>query len=303
MKHLKAFHVFHVAATSCSFSEAATKLCITHGAVSKQIKALEGHLGQTLFHRRGRNVFLSTEGELLRHYTSQAFNALDDGIQQLTERNNQCLEVSCEPTLTMRWLMPRLSDFYAIQTQADIRLSTAGGAVTLGNNGITLAIRRDDFDINPAYHKTPLVEEWVGPVVSAAYWAKIEQKIHRSKRLHSLTRPQAWADWSAASEQQTKPTSGSEQSFLHFYFCLQAAADGLGAAMGSYPLVADDLQRGNLIAPLGFIPSGKRYLLIAQQEAERGSLEAMFSLWVQEQLALCVPRDEERDSSRQQNKT
>ncbi|SON49169.1 exported protein of unknown function [Vibrio tapetis subsp. tapetis] len=49
MRHLKAFHVFHVAAASSSYSEAANKLNITHGAVSKQIKVLEHFLAQPLF--------------------------------------------------------------------------------------------------------------------------------------------------------------------------------------------------------------------------------------------------------------
>ncbi|HFG2072763.1 TPA: LysR family transcriptional regulator, partial [Vibrio cholerae] len=34
MRHLKAFHVFHIAAESPSYSVTADKLHITHGAVS-----------------------------------------------------------------------------------------------------------------------------------------------------------------------------------------------------------------------------------------------------------------------------
>ncbi|MGB5119823.1 MAG: LysR family transcriptional regulator, partial [Vibrio fluvialis] len=49
MRHLKAFHVFHVAAQSASFTQAADTLHITHGAVSKQIKTLETYLGVPLF--------------------------------------------------------------------------------------------------------------------------------------------------------------------------------------------------------------------------------------------------------------
>ena len=79
MRHLKAFHIFHVAASSSSYSEAAEKLCITHGAVSKQIKVLETYLQQSLFYRKGRNVALTPAGEQLRDYTTQAFQALTTG--------------------------------------------------------------------------------------------------------------------------------------------------------------------------------------------------------------------------------
>lgn len=79
MRHLKAFRVFHVAASSTSYSEAAEKLNITHGAVSKQIKVLESYLAQPLFFKKGRNVFLTQQGELLKSYTDQAFQVLDSG--------------------------------------------------------------------------------------------------------------------------------------------------------------------------------------------------------------------------------
>ncbi len=61
MRHLKAFHIFHIAASSSSYSEAAEKRCITHGAVSKQIKVLESYLSQPLFYRQGRHVHLTQD--------------------------------------------------------------------------------------------------------------------------------------------------------------------------------------------------------------------------------------------------
>ncbi len=149
MRHLKSFHVFHVAASSASFSEAANKLNITHGAVSKQIKVLETYLAQPLFYKQGRNMLLTKEGEMLKSYTEQAFQALETGVNKLVQEKHQYLEVSCEPTLTMRWLMPRLSAFND-GCDADVRLSTAGGPVTLGSTGLAMAIRRDDFE--PLYH-------------------------------------------------------------------------------------------------------------------------------------------------------
>lgn len=105
MRHLKSFHVFHVAAQCSNYSEAAEQLNITHGAVSKQIKVLENYLDQTLFVKQGRNVRLSQQGELLKIYTEQAFQALETGVAKLETHNQNVLEVSCEPTLTMRWLM------------------------------------------------------------------------------------------------------------------------------------------------------------------------------------------------------
>ncbi|AQS36441.1 transcriptional regulator [Shewanella psychrophila] len=291
MRHLKAFHIFHVAASSLSYSEAAEKLCITHGAVSKQIKILEAYLGQKLYYRQGRHVRLTQEGETLKGYTEQAFLALAAGVEKLSHMQQTCLEISCEPTLTMRWLMPRLSDYYLDHPNADVRLSTAGGPVQLGTNGISLAIRRDDFPSADTHQITELVDEWVGPVCSAQYWQQIKDDLNQIKMLHSQTRPEAWNDWNryAGINSLPKLATLSQQSFAHFYFCLQAAADGLGIAMGSYPLVADDISRGKLIAPFGFSKSGKRYILLRQELNNDDPLESSFIDWLQTHLALCVP--------------
>jgi len=292
VRHLKAFHVFDIAAGSASFSEAATKLCITHGAVSKQIKILENYLAIDLFHRQGRNVRLTPEGELLKGYTVQSFQALNAGVHQLSQVNSRCLDVSCEPTLTMRWLMPRIANFYENNPNTDVRLSTAGGPVILGSSGLSLAIRRDDFELTQDYNKEPLVEEWVGPVFSPEYWQRVKGDLSMAKLIHSDTRLKAWENWFDKSKNPSL-VNNATQTFAHFYFCFQAAVDGLGAAMGSYPLVVDDLKRGNLIAPFGFVLSGSNYILLSQAAAPNDDLEKSFISWIKNQFLHCVPSKEE----------
>jgi len=286
MRHLKSFHVFHIAAESASYSEAADKLHITHGAVSKQIKQLESSLSQALFYKKGRRMHLTQEGELLKQYTNLAFDALETGINKLKHTNNNYLEVSCEPTLTMRWLMPRLSDFYQ-KFAVDVRLSTAGGPVTLEEAELSMAIRRDDFAIPAHYQTQTLVDEWVGPVMSPQYWHTIRGDLDNLRLLHSETRAQAWSDWSTATD-HTLHLNPSNQQFQHFYFCLQAAADGLGAAIGSYPLVTDDINNGRLVAPFGFMPSGHQYVLL-HQNSKREQKAQLFQQWLAAQMSLCIP--------------
>ncbi len=286
MRHLKAFHVFHIAAESSSYSVTADKLHITHGAVSKQIKLLETYLSQSLFYKKGRAMRLTPEGELLKQYTNVAFDALDTGINKLKSNTGNYLEISCEPTLTMRWLMPRLSDYHKLYG-TDIRLSTAGGPVTLGEAGLSMAIRRDDFAIPSDYGVHKLVAEWVGPVFSSDYWDQVQHDYAKITLLHSKTRPQAWNNWSAQSNNDIY-LNQSNQSFDHFYFCLQAAADGLGAAMGSYPLVADDLANKRLVAPFGFILSGHHYVLL-HSSTTLATKEQQFLQWLERKFSKCVP--------------
>jgi LysR family transcriptional regulator, glycine cleavage system transcriptional activator len=53
---LTALRTFEVAARAGSFTAAAAELGVTHGAVSKQIQALETWLGQSLFVRSGQRM-------------------------------------------------------------------------------------------------------------------------------------------------------------------------------------------------------------------------------------------------------
>lgn len=291
MRHLKAFHVFQVAATAKSFTAAAKRLHITHGAVSKQIKLLEEYLDQVLFYRQGHRMRLTPEGQCLYTYTEEAFSALNKGIEVLSKQA-QCIDVSCEPTLTMRWLMPRLVSFNEKHSHMNVRLSTAGGAVVLGKNGTSLAIRRNDFIIPSEYQQTPLVAEWVGPICSIEYWRKMESNVDNITLLHSQTRLDAWSQW--FSSKGSTMQNNAQQTFAHFYFCIQAAQDGLGMAMGSYPFVVDELKRGNLVAPFGFSLSGHDYVLLSLKENSAQKSEIDLRTWLTDNMKECVPCEKEK---------
>ncbi|WP_087016786.1 LysR family transcriptional regulator [Thaumasiovibrio subtropicus] len=291
MRNLKSLHTFHIAAQSQTLTEAATKLHITHGAVSKQIKRLEEELGQALFRKAGRKLTLTLAGQVLLQHTQRAFADLSIGLDKVKQQQTHVIDLSCEPTLTMRWLMPRLSNFHNLG-ETEVRLSTAGGPVVLGAQGHDLAIRRNDFSIPQHYVQQPLVDEWVGPVLSPSYWQRILQDPRKMKRLHSDTRQYAWRDWQRShSEHHSSPLlfDAEQQTFAHFYFCLQAAVDGLGAAIGSFPLVADDIERGNLIAPFGFYRSGFQYVLLSLDAIEPPSASALFATWLQNEFQSLIP--------------
>ena len=67
-----------------SFTKVANKLGLTQSAVSHSIKNLEKHLQVDLFHRVGKNVTLTLEGELLLTFSDQIIKQIQnaqDGIQ------------------------------------------------------------------------------------------------------------------------------------------------------------------------------------------------------------------------------
>ena len=73
---LNALRAFEVAGRLGSFSRAADELGVTQGAISRQIKLLEGQLGVELFARQATGVTLTGEGERLLPVLTESFNRM-----------------------------------------------------------------------------------------------------------------------------------------------------------------------------------------------------------------------------------
>ena len=70
---LNALRAFEAAARLESISRAGSELHVTHGAISRQIRALEAELGVALFQRQGRGVTLTAAGVRLRDAAALSF--------------------------------------------------------------------------------------------------------------------------------------------------------------------------------------------------------------------------------------
>ncbi|MDN7591329.1 LysR family transcriptional regulator [Burkholderia seminalis] len=283
---LMALRCFEAAARHENFSRAADELYVTHGAVSRAVRVLEEDLGVLLFLRRSRRVFLTDAGRKLAQAVHDGLGLMRRATLELRSEAARARRwvLSCEPTLLMRWLIPRWPDFQARHPGVDIHLVAAGGPFSF-DSGIDMAIRRNDFAWPAGYHAEPLFAEQVGPVcrpdrVGAWFAARRGQRALKpdAPLLHTRTRPDAWKTWAVAAGQPA--ASGRGQTFDHFYFSLQAAVAGLGVAIGPWHLVRDDLENGVLVAPMGFVEDGSHYCLLTPAPVVDGSAPAALSGWL-----------------------
>jgi len=81
---IKALLVFNTVAKHLNFVRAADELHMTQGALSRQVKALEEHLGVVLFKRGPRGLSFTQEGDLLYDYSRRAFDTLGTGVRHLS---------------------------------------------------------------------------------------------------------------------------------------------------------------------------------------------------------------------------
>ena len=250
---LSSLRAFEAAARRGSFTAGAEELLVTHGAISRQIASLEEWLGTALFDRIGRRVHLTAAGRDYLEAMTRAFDGMAEATRRLTEANTvRSLTVNALPTFSMRWLLPRLAGFQQRHSGVALRLVTSDRPLDEVRESFDVAIRRGP-DTWPGCEGAPFLAEWEVPVMSPGLAAR--QPVGRAADLaghtllHADTRPGAWQRWLSAAGQSGLAVAGN-QRFDHFYLALQAAADGLGVALGPFPILADELASGRLVAPL-----------------------------------------------------
>jgi len=273
---------FEAAARHESFVRAAEELHLTHGAVSRQIRQLEDTLGVALFERRNRGVFLTEPGRTLFAAASQSMEMLAGAAARIrTQPPGRALVLSCEPTVAMRWLIPRLPRFAARHPDIPLHLMAAGGPIDFARSGADLALRRNDFAFEPRWHAREVAQEWVGPVCRPLL---AQGAAAVPARLHTRTRPDAWQRWLAAAGPAAQAASFEGDAWYeHFYLSLQAAAAGLGWAMASRLMAADEIADGRLAAPFGFTPDGSAYHLLSPAPFEHDTRRLLLLAWLREE--------------------
>jgi LysR family transcriptional regulator, glycine cleavage system transcriptional activator len=98
---LNGLRAFEAAARHMSFKRAADELCVTPGAVSQQVKALEATLGVRLFRRLPRGLLLTALGE--RPSVSKAFHIISEVTEDVAPAlRGTSLRLGVEPTISVK---------------------------------------------------------------------------------------------------------------------------------------------------------------------------------------------------------
>ncbi|MES2074217.1 MAG: LysR substrate-binding domain-containing protein [Pseudomonadota bacterium] len=280
---LNSLRFFEAAARLGSFVKAAEELHLTHGAVSRQVRLLEQSLGIALFEWRNRGVFLTPQGEQLWAAAQYAFEHLNAAMEALRQPARQApLVLSCEPTISMKWLIPRLGDFYRCHPEIQLHIFASGGPVAFQRDGVDIALRRNDFKWDAGVHAETVSEEWIGPVCAPTLLKRNKLHLAAQRVLHTASRKTAWASWRGASK--TAAEHSGSQTYEHFYLTLQAAGAGLGVAISSVFMAQDEIADGRLVAPFGFVRDGSAYCLLSPLPFDADPRRAALLRWMRRQM-------------------
>lgn len=287
---LNAIRAFEAAARHLSFKLAAEELNVTDSAVSRHIALLEDRLGVKLFRRLTRQVELTPEGKGLFADVSPALSriAMAAAAVGRTQGSSAQIRLNAPPTLTMRWLIPRLSDFLRINPGIDVSVTTSIKPVDFASGSYDMAIRRVTREI-PGLRHVRILHEMRVPVCHPSLLTEIDPSdpstLLSQTLLHATTSPSAWPDWLA--EAGVEGASKQSLKFEEMYFTVQAAANGLGFAMVPAALVIDDVRAATLAIPYAMAsPRENHYhAVFPEMHAQRRAFNTFTSWMAEEGLA------------------
>jgi LysR family glycine cleavage system transcriptional activator len=287
---LNGIRAFEAAGRTGSFAAAAAELHVSPAAISRMVKLLEERLGLPLFERQANRLAPTTAGA---RYLA-GLTPLLDGLAVLTEEvaalgGRQVLTLGVGPTFAIRWLIPRLADWQRRQPGVEVRITTGGAAVPFAPDwtcGIRLgegALGEDAAGQSawPGFAAIPLFAADLTPVCVPALARRLRAPadLAAASLLRVGHAAEDWPRWLAAAGLDGLEARGP--LFEYYGQALQAAADGLGVAMGIRPYIDDDLAAGRLVAPFGLtVSKGMRWYLVHRPQRAAEPAFAAFLDWI-----------------------
>ena len=239
-----------------NFSRAADELSVTPGAVSQQIQNLEEFIGEALFRRTSRGLFLTDAAQTALPALREAFDRLAEAASLLTAAvDGRRVTISAAPSFAAKWLMPRLGKFEAGHPEVDVWLTAGMELVDFASGEIDIAIRYGSGRY-PGLEVTRLMSETVLPVLSPDLLADRPLLALEELAQHTLLHdgsPDAddscpdWAMWLAA--RGVKGVDGARgPRFNQSSLVIEAAVNGRGVALAKRALAQVDLDAGRLVS-------------------------------------------------------
>lgn len=281
---LNALRAFEATARHLSVKNAAEELCVTPGAVSQLLKALELHLGVKLFQRVNRGIFLTDAGQGYLPPVRNAFRQIAEATRRTTvSADTGILTVSVTPFFAAAWLVPRLKEFQDAHPDIDLQVVTSNALVDFSRDGVDVAVRHG-LGRYPGLRSERVVAVEIVPVAAPALVAKFGMptspaELTRWPHVHDAER-KGWHLWF---QSQGIDEIGAPRgpAFDDSGLLLKAVLTGQGAGLLPAALVAPDLAEGRLVklADVVLLEAFAYYLVYPEASHDQPKVAA-FRRWI-----------------------
>jgi LysR family glycine cleavage system transcriptional activator len=279
LPYLNGTKAFEASARTGSFAKAADELNVTPAAISRMVHLLEDRLGVVLFERKANRLAPTPAGRMYQAGLTQIFDSMAYLTAQVMEMGSSgALTVGVGPTFAIRWLIPRLADFQKKQPDIDVHFVTGGEAAPFSDTW-TCGIKLGDGNWPGLVAERMFAADLV-PICSPAIAKKLKkpEDIRDYALLRVAHSPDDWPMWFKETGVAKLPAKGPE--FDYYGQAMQAAADGVGVALGIRPYIDEDLRTGRLVTPFALsVPKGHWYLVYREFRKDEPGFGA-FRKWI-----------------------
>ncbi len=282
---LNALRAFECAARHSSLTLAASEMNVTHAAVSRHIRELEGWLGVELFIRTGRGVELTESGRAMARDLTGAFDQLAAAIAPYSpKRQSSQLVITSDVSFAACWLAPRLGQFSARHPGIEIILDPSPRLVDFKRNEADLGIRYGS-GVWEDVQSLLLVRSRMSAVCSPGYL-----KANRVREpadlvslplIHEDVKP-LWQDWLSAAGVSRKVTEGGRLVMGHL--AIAAAEAGQGFALADALLACDALKAKRLVRPFDVYVGELGYHLVRRAGRAETKPMILFRVWLESEI-------------------
>jgi LysR family transcriptional regulator, glycine cleavage system transcriptional activator len=276
---------FVAVARASSLAQAATVMNLTVPALSRRIRLLEAHLGVELFKRLPRGLELTEVGA--KYFASLA--PAWDAVQSATDAarynvRTGALRISVMPSFAASWLAPRLGRFHAKYEYLDVQIETSPDLIELAAHPELDAVIRLGKGPWPGLTGDAFLPVSAFPVASSEFLDAIPLLEHpkdllRQRLIGTHHQPEFWREWFAA--EGIEAAIEQRDSFDNLQVAYEAAAAGIGIALGITPVVTPYIETGRLRHLFSVsVPSLRHFHLLRRNDRTPSRPFHLFRDWI-----------------------
>jgi LysR family glycine cleavage system transcriptional activator len=284
LSSLRALRVFTVAGRHLSFKLAAEELFISASAVSHQVRNLEEFLGIDLFVRKTRALEFTDAGARYFAFLDGMFARLESETHQLfVEYGRSMIRLCVPPFFASEMLLPRLHSFQTLMPDTDIRLTTQPSLMKShpAEADLSILLGSGDWPDLVTYRLfSRRLIAGCAPSLARRLDSSSLASLNGQTLIVHENRPDAWENWAGALG-VPPPRAGKIIRFDSMSAVVQAALQGLGVAIVSWPLSRNHFESGALVRVFPQEVTTNEHFFLAHRPGEHERLDIMeFIDWV-----------------------
>lgn len=249
---LRTLKTFQVVAECLNFTKAAEQLNFSQPTVTAQIQSLERELNQLLFFRVGRKNHLTPAGKLLKKYTDQLFQIVDEMEAALLEvdKPHGYLKVAAPEFYCTNYFPVIISEFLKSFPDAHINLTSCN------SDEVIKGVETNVYDlgviageISKSYISNIILDEEELLLVISKHLFDADQ-IHHILHTFPFIRYKVGLNFQSATNQYIQQADFSPRKMIEIgseEAMKRAVLNGTGYGLLSGNLIKKEIQSGELI--------------------------------------------------------